>query len=133
VHSTYLGTTAYDHAFKIQLDDNEDVLVMGQTQGPYPISSDVYSIPDGNIFIEKLQSDLSASIASTRLGSPQNPSGGGFVPTAFLYDNCNNTYLCGFQSNNTLPVTPDAFQSSGSGFWFCTLDPDWANLSYASY
>ncbi len=134
VHSTYLGTSAYDHAFKIQLDGNEDVLVMGQTQGAYPVSSDVYAISNGNIFIDKLESDLSASIASTRLGTPQNPSGGGFVPTAFLYDNCNNTYLCGFQSDNSLPTTPDAFQSSGSGgFWFCTLDPDWVNLSYASY
>ena len=133
VHSTYLGTTAYDHAFKIQLDGNEDVLVMGQTQGNYPISSGVYAISGGNIFIDKLQGDLSASIASTRLGTPQSPSGGGFVPTAFLYDNCNNTYLCGFQSSNQLPVTTNAFQSTGNGFWFCTLDPDWLNLSYASY
>jgi len=133
VHSSYLGTENFDHGFKVQVSNADEVLVMGQTGGDYPVSAGVYAIPNGNIFIDKLTSDLSSSIASTRLGTTQYPSGGGFVPTAFLYDYCGNTYLCGFQSSNELPVTPDAFQSSGNGFWFCVLDYGWASLSYASY
>jgi len=132
VHSTFLGTDNYDHGFKVQLSNSDEVLVMGQTSGDYPISSGVYAIANGNIFIDKLTSDLSASIASTRLGTSQT-SFSGFVPTAFMYDYCGNTYLCGFQSNGEMPVTSDAFQSSGNGFWFCVLDFGWNSLSYASY
>ncbi len=129
VHSTYLGTDSYDHGFKVQVSMSDEVLVMGQTNGDYPVSQGVYSIPNGNIFIDKLTPDLSASLGSTRLGNTQQS----FVPTAFLYDYCGNTYLCGFNSGGQMPVTADAFQSSGNGFWFCVLDFGWNTLSYASY
>jgi gliding motility-associated-like protein len=131
VHSTYLGTAQYDHAFKVQIDPTDHIFVCGQTDGNYPVSSGVYSIADGDIFIDKLTADLSSSMLSTRLG---NATGTRFVPTAFLYDNCGNTYLSGFRAGNFLPVTPNAFQSAPVfGFWLGALGPNFSNLLYGTY
>ncbi|PSK90002.1 gliding motility-associated C-terminal domain-containing protein [Taibaiella chishuiensis] len=131
VHSTYLGTNQYDHAFKVQIDPANDIYVCGQTAGNYPVSSGVYSITGGDIFIDKLSPNLSSSMLSTRLG---NTTGTKFVPTAFLHDNCGNTYLCGFRAGNTLPVTPNAFQSAPVyGFWLGALGPGFTNLLYGTY
>lgn len=131
VHSTYLGTSLYDHAFKVQIDPTNHIFVCGQTAGAYPVSSGVYAIAGGDIFIDKLSADLSSSMLSTRLG---NTTGTRFVPTAFLYDNCGNTYLCGFRAGTALPVTANAFQSAPvNGFWLGALSPDFANLLYGTY
>jgi gliding motility-associated-like protein len=130
VHATYLGTAVYDHAFKIQIDPDDNVYVCGQTDGDYPISAGVYNIPGGDIFIDKLAPDLSSSLLTTRLG---NPSGTRFVPTAFLYDICGNTYLCGFRASSSLPVTANAFQAAQGGFWLGALGTDFGALLYATF
>lgn len=130
VSSTYLGTSAYDHAFKVQIDPSDNIYVMGQTLGNYPVSAGVYSIADRDIFIDKLSPTLSTSLLSTRLGNTQ--SGTKFVPTAFLLDECGNTYLCGFYPNTTLPVSQDAFATAG-GFWLAVLEPDFDDLMYATF
>lgn len=129
--SSYLGTPFYDHAFKVQIDHLDHVYICGQTDGSYPVSTGVYSITDGDIFIDKLAADLSSSMLSTRLG---NVTGTRFVPTAFLFDNCGNTYLSGFRAGNVLPVTPNAYQSAPvNGFWLGALSPDFGNLLYGTY
>lgn len=130
VNSTYLGTTAYDHAFKVQIDGSDNVYVMGQTLGTYPVSTGVYSLTDHDIFIDKLSPTLSTSLLSTRLGNTQ--TGIKFVPTAFLLDECGNTYLCGFNPNPTLPVSPNAFATAG-GFWLAVLEPDFDGLLYGTF
>ncbi len=130
VNSTYLGTSAYDHAFKVQIDATDNIYVMGQTLGNYPISAGVYNLAGNDIFIDKLSPTLSSSLLSTRLGNTQ--TGIKFVPTAFLLDECGNTYLCGFNPNTTLPVSPNAFATSG-GFWLAVLEPDFDDLLYATF
>ncbi len=131
VHSSFLGTNLYDHAFKVQIDPANDIYVCGQTAGNYPVSSGVYAITGGDIFIDKLAPDLGSSLLSTRLG---NTSGTRFVPTAFLHDNCGNTYLCGFRAGNALPVTANAFQSLPvNGFWLGALSPGFTSLLYGTY
>ncbi len=131
VRSTYLGTPFYDHAFKVQIDQADHILICGQTDGNYPVSAGVYSIPDGDIFIDKLSATLSSSVLSTRLG---NITGTRFVPTAFLYDNCGNTYLSGFRAGNVLPVTANAYQAVPvTGFWLGALGPDFGSLLYGTY
>ncbi len=130
VNSTYLGTTAYDHAFKVQIDGSDNVYVMGQTLGNYPVSASVYSLAGHDIFIDKLSPTLSTSLLSTRLGNVQ--SGAKFVPTAFLLDECGNIYLCGFNPNATLPVSANAYATVG-GFWLAVLEPDFADLLYGTF
>lgn len=131
VNSSYLGTVEYDHAFKVQIDPLDNIYVMGQTVGSYPISAGVYNLSGGDIFIDKISSNLSASLLSTRLGNEQT-SFQRYVPTAFLLDECGNTYLCGFYPSNDLPVSPNAFATEG-GFWLAVLEPDFDNLLYATF
>jgi len=131
-HSTLLGTNAFDHAFKIQRDPLGNILVMGQTKGAYPVSAGVYSVTNGDIFIDKLTPNLGSSIASTTLGNV----GSGFVsfiPTAFLYDVCGNTYLSGFNAAATSPLTPNAYQSTPGSFWLGALGPNFSSLLYGTF
>jgi hypothetical protein len=129
ISSTYLGTSDYDHGFKIQVDPNDTVYVCGQTQGAgFPVSAGVYSNPGGGIFIAKLTPSLNNIALSTRIGQTS-----GLVPTAFLKDNCGNVYFTGFQAQAGLPLTANAYQSTPGGFWLSVLSGDFSNLVYATY
>jgi gliding motility-associated-like protein len=142
--STYLGTSSYDQSYFVQIDNLNRVNVFGQTEGAYPISSGVYNTPNSGQFIHCLNSTLTSSIFSTRVGS-----GDGFPdisPSAFLVDVCGNIYLSGWggllyngnQPNSTttgLPVTANAFMSTTDGhdFYFMVLDKDAISLQYATF
>jgi gliding motility-associated-like protein len=145
LNGTFLGTTAYDQGYFVQIDLDNQVYVMGQTAGNYAFSG-VYGQPNSGQFIHKLSENLTNSIWSTTLGS-----GFGTVqisPTAFLVSDCYDIYLSGWggqtnagnslatnSSSNGFPVTSDAFQSvtNGSNFYIAVLDKDAAYLKYGTY
>ncbi|MBL7755287.1 MAG: gliding motility-associated C-terminal domain-containing protein [Chitinophagaceae bacterium] len=136
IHSTYLGTADEDHAFKVQLDENEHVYVCGQSDGGnYPVTAGLYNNATGGIFIHQIDSSFASSIKSTVIGQPM--SSGGFsqnlVPTAFLYDHCGNVYFSGFQASGTLPLSANAHQTTQGGFWLCVLSNGMQSLLYATY
>ncbi len=131
--STYLGTNLYDHAFKIQIDPLDDIFVMGQTVGAYPVSTGVFSVPNGDIFISKLNPTLSTMMLSTRMGNPVVGTSAGFVPTAFMHDNCGNTYLSGFGAGTNSPLSPNAYQTAPGSFWLGALGPGFTNLLYGTF
>ncbi len=137
------------------MDSEENVYVLGQTQGNYPVSAGVYSNPNSGQFIHKLTKDLSQSLFSTVFGSG-TPSPN-ISPTAFLVNDCQNLYVAGwggsvnapvvqfpsgivtrnYVGGNTfnLPVTDDAFQGNtfGSDFYLMVLADDASELLYATY
>lgn len=141
---TYLGTNQADQAFLLDLDQNENVFVMGQTLGTYPVSSGVYNNAGSKQFIQKLDANLTTSLLSTVIGSGRNVPD--IVPTAFLVNDCNNIYICGWggvtndngfingSSTVGLPLQ-DAFQSNtdGSDFYIMILEEDFNSLIYGSY
>jgi gliding motility-associated-like protein len=152
ISSTYLGTTAYDQAYFVQLDSLENVYILGQTQGPYPVTPGTYNNPNSGQFIHKLSRDLTTSLMSTVVGT------GGSSPnislTAFLVNDCGNIFLSGwggddnsvldYYNNNTgfvggytngLPITSDAFQSvtDGSDFYIMVLSQNASSLLYATF
>lgn len=127
ISSTFIGTSAYDHAFKLQIDPSDNIYVCGQSSGTYPITPGLYTNTTSGIFIDKLNPTLTASIASTVIGHV------GLVPTAFLYDNCGNIYFAGFQTQSGLPLSANAFQTTQGGFWLCVLENNMTNLLYATY
>lgn len=127
--STYLGTAAFDHGFKLQLDGNDNVYICGQSDGAYPITPGMYTNANGGIFIDILNPTLSASLGSTIIGQ----AAGNLVPTAFLYDNCGNIYFSGFQAQPGLPLTANAHQTTPGGFWLCVLANTMTQLMYATY
>ena len=144
---SYLGTSAYDQSYFVQLDSNDDVYVFGQTTGNYPVMpSTVYSNPGSGQFIQKLNGSLTTTLFSTSIGR-SNTGHIDISPTAFLVNNCGLIYLSGWggTTNNNLqpnasstiglPVTADAFQSTtdGSDFYLMILAPDADSLIYGSF
>jgi gliding motility-associated-like protein len=143
--TTFLGTPQYDQSYFVQLDLADNVYVVGQTRGNYPVTPGKYANPGSSQFIHKLNTTLSASLWSTRIG---NGSGTEDVsPSAFLVSDCGQIYFSGWAggtnnialpTNSTtlgLPVTPDAFQgsTSGSDFYLMVLEPEAVALNYATF
>lgn len=135
--STFLGTGSYDQCYFVQLDSDDEVYVIGQTSGDYPITPGIYANPGSSLFIQKLSHDLSTSLWSTRIG---NSSSVNISPTAFLVSDCDQIYFSGWggllgQAMTGMPVTPDAFQSGtdGSDFYLMVLEPEATGLNYATY
>jgi gliding motility-associated-like protein len=147
--ATYIGTTEYDQTFFVQTDSNDDVFVIGQTNGNYPILTALYSNANSGQFIQKLTPDLSTSLMSTTIG--KSIGAVDFSISAFLVSDCDFIYLSGWggtlngnagygahatqSSTNLLPITADAYQSStdGSDFYLAVLGPDANTLLYATY
>lgn len=145
LHSTYTGTLQYDQAYFVQLDSLQNVYLLGQTQGPYPVSAGVYNNPNSGIFVHALTPTLDSTLYSTVVGK-----GGfqpGISPTAFLINDCGNIFISGwggmvnqgfgFIGGNTFgfPVTPDALRttSDGSDFYIMVLSAGARELLYGTY
>lgn len=147
--ATYIGTSEYDQTFFIQTDSNDDVFVIGQTDGSYPILNAQYGNPNSGQFIQKLTPDLSTSLMSTTIG--RSSGAVEIAISAFLISDCDFIYLSGWggtlngtigygahaaqSSTNLLPITPDAFQANtdGNDFYLAVLGPDANALLYATY
>ncbi|CAN5345639.1 hypothetical protein BH23BAC1_BH23BAC1_44730 [soil metagenome] len=152
IHSTFIGTENYDQVYLLDLDEEENVYILGQTLGNYPISENIYHNQRGGHFIHKLSADLSSTIFSTVFGSGNNRIN--ISPTAFLVNECENIFISGwggiinapvdFNGVSTgylggdtynLPVTEDAFQKTtdGTDFYLMVLAKDASSLLYGSY
>ncbi len=144
--SSYIGTSNYDQAYIMDLDDANNVYLFGQTNGSYPVSANVYSNAGANQFIHKLNNNLNTTSFSTVFGST-NSSNINISPTAFLVDICGNMYATGWggdvntrngsPNGNTfnMPVTNDGYKrtTDGSDFYLINLSANATNLIYATY
>ncbi len=145
LRTTYLGTSAADVAFFIDLDSDEEIYAFGQTFGNYPISTGVYNNPNSGQFIHKISPDLATSRWSTRVGAGDgNPD---ISPTAFLVvteNNCNNIYIAGWggslngsgSSVINMPTTEDAYRRTtvnGRDFYIAVYKRNMEKLLYATY
>lgn len=147
--STYIGTPNYDQNYFVQTDLDDDVYMIGQTDGNYPVVNAAYSNPNSGQYIQKLSPDLSTSLLSTTIGR-----GNGTVDiavNAFLVSDCDfiyfsgwggplngNTGLGAFATSSTtlgMPITADAFQplTDGSDFYLAVLSPDAGSLLYGTF
>jgi len=138
VAGTRLGTAAYDQCYFIQLNEADEVFVVGQSMGDYPITPGKYANPNSLLFVHKLTHDLSASLWSTRLGN--GSTNAGFSPTAFLVSDCDQIYISGWGGLSGagiqgMPLSPDAFQSTtdGSDFHLMVLEAEATALNYGTY
>lgn len=143
--ATYVGTSAYDETYFVQLNTSDEVYVVGQTHGAYPITPGKYANPGSAQFIHKFSQDLGTSLWSTRFGNGSGVED--LAPSAFLVSDCGQIYFSGWggsvnsnvlaaQSTTAgLPLTSNAFQSNtdGSDYYLMVLDPEAAGLNYATY
>lgn len=143
--ATYLGTAAFDQSYFVQLDLLDNVYVVGQSAGNFPVVGSVYNNPSATQFIQKYDAGLSFLQWSTRIGGTGSEN---VAPSAFLVSNCGQIYFSGWggstnfvsggvTSSSTfgLPVTTDAYQpgTDGSDFYLMVLQPDAAGLDYATF
>lgn len=144
---TYVGTSDYDQCYLVQLDGDDNIYVIGQSDGTMPIVGSVYSNPLSGQFISKYTSDLSDVIWSTTIGTSSGAID--ISPTAFLVSDCDQIYFSGWggwtntlnsnyatqSTTEGLPITADAYQddTDGSDFYLCVLSPDAQDLVYATF
>lgn len=138
---TFLGTTLYDQAFFVELDRWENIYVIGQALGNFPVINAPYSNAGSKQFICKLNNNLTSFTYSTVFGNGGNTIN--ISPAAFLVDDCENVYVSGWGANilgNTpltgMPVTGNAFQQNspnGYDFYLIVLERDVQSLLYGSY
>jgi gliding motility-associated-like protein len=145
--STYVGTSNYDQAFFVQLDTANNVYVVGQTTGAYPITPpSVYNNPGSGQFIHKFTPDLSTTVFSTTFGTSS-----GFVDialSAFLVNECNYILVSGWggqvnyayssatsSTTTGLPITANAIQSTtdGSDYYLTMFSEDADTLLFATF
>lgn len=154
MNSTYIGTNATDQSYLIQTDHEGGVYVLGQTKGIYPKVNAAYSNVGSQQFIHKLNNQLNTTIFSTPIGSGEGKTD--FVPTAFLVNDCENIFVCGwggsvnypfdlsvhngpyYQGGTTydLPTTPNAFQLTTDlqgDFYLMVLKKDAEKILYGTY
>ncbi|MFT4062991.1 MAG: PKD domain-containing protein [Edaphocola sp.] len=140
--TTFLGTAYSETAMRIAYDDSGYIYIAGRSLGAsYPITTGAYSIGNGVIFLQKLDTALHTSLASTHLGPSLYSSSTSYayeaVPTAMMVDECGYVFLATVSyyaySNSSLPVTADAFLTSPRPFWLCTLTPNFGGLYFGTY
>lgn len=142
MNGIYIGTPDYNQVYFIERNAVGEIFCLGQTNGSFPISGSVYSVPNSGQFLQKYDSALTSMIWSTTVGTGSGAAN--ISPTAFLVDSCQNIYISGWGSMLTsfaplsttgLPVTSDALQATtdGNDFYFMVLKRDAGALLYASF
>ena len=153
--ATFVGTSAYDQAFFVQLGADGGVYLLGQTLGAWPVTAGTYRNANSRQFISKLSADLATLQVSTVFGSGRSTID--ISPTAFLVDQCDRVYACGwggqtnqvaytyagYQSQNGytdgLPTTPNAVRTTpdtpgqGSDFYLVQFSAGLGSLAYGTY
>jgi len=139
LRSTFWGSTGGDHSYFLDLDEDDNVHILGQSTGQMPITPNTYSAnPLSSQFISGFTNDLTSLVYSTVIGVG-GPSGSsasfGFAPVAFMVDKCNGIYFSGYHTRSGLPTTPDAIQqgSSTGSFYLGVLGPNAEELIYGTY
>ncbi|GAB3859872.1 hypothetical protein GCM10028822_37140 [Hymenobacter terrigena] len=154
LRATYVGTPDYDQVHFLQLGSDGGVYLLGQTLGTYPRTPGTFGTTNGSLFVQKLAADLGSSLISTTFGSTDTRNLGhvSLSPTAFLVDQCDRVYVCGWggganQSNSFssylanngstfgLPVTAGAIQpnTDGSDFYLAQFTAGLTGLAYGTY
>ena len=137
IYGTFWGTPGEDHSYFMDIDEDGNVHIYGQTTGTMPVTPPgTYSFNFGSPqFLTSFTSDLSSVVYSTVVGANNGNTLYDFVPVAFMVDKCNNIYFSGYYAGNGLPTTANAIESSANPFSFYlgVLDPMATGLSFGTY
>lgn len=154
--STYFGSPAYDNAYFVRTDKNDNVYICGQTKcgGTVLVQNAGYYVANSGQFITKFNNDVTNVIWSTQFGT--NTGKPNISITAFAVDVCDRVYLSGWGrewpfnyynaqggyytwedefGTKNMQVTEDAIQDSTDGmdFYVLVLNEDVSALEYATF
>lgn len=140
--TTYIGTSAYDQNYLVDVDKDDKVYCFGQSAGSMPVSAGVYNNPGSKQFLQKYNAQLTVFEKGTVFGNGSSATE--LVPTALMISDCKKIYASGWggdfndyrqQGTNGFPVTANAIQKStdGSDFYVITLGKDFSSLNYGTF
>ncbi|MBO0357018.1 gliding motility-associated C-terminal domain-containing protein [Hymenobacter sp. BT186] len=111
-----LGTATYDNASLLQLDATGQVYVLGNTAGRMPLSPGHFT-EGGNVYLQKLDPDLSRSLFITQFGDASGIATSYLQPTAFGLDACGRLRIAGIGSRSvcTFQLSADAVALEARG------------------
>ncbi len=140
LRSTFWGTDQDDHSYFLDIDEDDNVHIYGQSKGVIPITPGAYSAnPGSHQYLAAFTADLESLVYSTVIGNGPSSSGPfwfeyDFVPVAFMVDKCNGIYFSGYYAQPGLPLTADAIPgANGNAFYLGVLEPDASALKFATY
>lgn len=140
--ASYIGMADYDQAYFVDIDRDDNIFVVGQSEGGnFPVINAPYSNPGSSQFVVKFDPNLVAPINSTVFGNGSSTIN--ISPSAFLVDICGNLYISGWGANilqatpmGGMPTTPDAYLLSppnGFDFYLIVIEREMTGLLYGSY
>jgi len=138
LNSTFFGTTGEDYSYFVDLDEQDNVHIYGQSQGgsDIEITPNAYFFNEGSEqFLAGFSQDLSQLKYSTVIGKgPGNGFSFDFIPVAYMVDKCNGIYFSGYRADSGLPTTADAIQTEGDFvFYLAKLTPNAEALEFGTY
>lgn len=126
---TFFGTSSADAAYFIDLDNDNDVHIYGQSSGSIAIEpAGIYGQSGTQVFLASFNPELSSTIYTTTVG------GSNLAPVAFLVDHCERIYISGYNPNGAWETTPDALYQQGfSQFYLACYDVDMSGILFGTY
>ncbi|MFM9945737.1 MAG: gliding motility-associated C-terminal domain-containing protein [Bacteroidia bacterium] len=140
--ATYFGSDRFDQIISLELDDQDRVYVVGQTDGIIPVVGSVYNTGNTGQFLTMLNHDLTSIIYSATFGAGDGRPD--ITLNAFMVAECNRVFISGWggqssgvasSTTNNLPITSDAYQKTtdGSDFYIIVFSKELKSLLYATY
>jgi gliding motility-associated-like protein len=115
--SSYLGGSSWDNGLSIAMEDNGQVIISGATgSADFPMAGasydNGYNGGSNDVFVVKMDNDLSQIIASTYLGGSTDEGA-----DAIVTDEAGNVFVSGFTYSADFPYAGVAYDSihNGSG------------------
>ncbi|MBI4685329.1 MAG: SBBP repeat-containing protein [Nitrospirae bacterium] len=117
--STFLGGSDYDYAYSIATDSSGNVYVTGDTSSSdFPTTTGAFDTTYNNntttlyydVFVTKLNSDLTTLLGSTFLGGLRNDHA-----YSIAIDSTGNVYVAGYTKSSGFPKTTGAFDTTYNG------------------
>ncbi len=113
--STYIGGNQKDYAYAIAIDSSGHVFVAGDTGSPnYPTTEGAYdtTFNRGDVFVSKLDSNLSTLLSSTFIGG----SSGERAKTIAI-DFSGDVLVAGYTKSSDYPTTEGAYDTTFNGYY----------------
>ncbi len=133
--STYIGGSAYEHAYALAIDSTGDVIIAGTTSSTdYPTTDGAFDTTFNygyDVFVSKLDSDLTSLLSSTFIGGSEDD-----FAYALAIDSIGNVIIAGGTWSSDYPVTEGAFDTTRDSYTdviISKLDSDLINLLASTF